>query len=225
MPSALELLALQAPVDTDAVIARVSESGQVLAIGDAIPDAIAHELRRVFAGGPLRAPHERPAVIAALLGGLAYTAGPVYSIPRSLPVALDVVFERDHERLASANPGNWHPVEWQELLDGRLGPFAIATVDGRVASICHTPGPLTPRTAEAGVWTHPEFRGRGLASATVAAWSRLALGDRHLFYSTDRANHSSQRVAARLQLPLLGWTHRFAPARTPRSLHPLCSVQ
>ncbi|MBC8073616.1 MAG: GNAT family N-acetyltransferase [Deltaproteobacteria bacterium] len=107
--------------------------------------------------------------------------------------------------MRAANPGNWHPVEWNELLDGRLGPWTMAVVGHRIVSLCHTPGPLTDRTAECGVWTDPDFRGRGYAAAVTAQWAALLRpSGRHLFYSTDADNHSSRRVADRLQLRLLG---------------------
>jgi len=54
---------------------------------------------------------------------------------------------------------------------------------------------------EIGVHTFPKFRARGFGAAVTAAWSSLAsLEGRALFYSTSRANRSSQRVAARLGL-------------------------
>jgi len=39
------------------------------------------------------------------------------------------------QSLTDLNPGNWAKGEWQELLDGDLGPWAMALVDGRVISI------------------------------------------------------------------------------------------
>jgi predicted GNAT family acetyltransferase len=53
--------------------------------------------------------------------------------------------------------------------------------------------------------TLPAYRGRGLAAAATAGWSRLpGLQMRPLFYATHRDNLSSQRVIARLGLPFLG---------------------
>ena len=83
----------------------------------------------------------------------------------------------------------------------------------RVVSVCHTPRPLTESGAEAGVWTDPAFRGRGLASAVTAAWAGvLAPTGRHLFYSTSADNRSSQAVARRLGLRRLGALWTVAPA-------------
>lgn len=59
--------------------------------------------------------------------------------------------------------------------------------------------------AEIGVYTFPQFRSRGFAAAVTAAWSSLpSLEGRALFYSTSRLNRSSQRVAARLGLRMIG---------------------
>jgi RimJ/RimL family protein N-acetyltransferase len=226
MLSNIELLVRQAPTDPYGFSIFVSETSHAIRTGVDFPAHLVPTIRATFLASPRLAPSARPHILDrfAPLLDLEYFAGPVYLIPPDL--ALDSThIEPDLARLADANPGNWHPIEWRELLDGTLGPVAIAVVDDRVASICHTPGPLTYFTAEAGVWTHADFRGRGLACATVAAWSRLvpATG-RHVFYSTDRDNVSSQRVAARLGLPLLGWTHRLARPKPAGALHPLCSV-
>jgi RimJ/RimL family protein N-acetyltransferase len=129
------------------------------------------------------------------------------------------------EALQQSNPGNWEAVEWDELLAGKLGPWAIAVDGERVASICHTPRPMTARATECGVWSHPEFRGRGHAAAVTAAWVELVRpSGRHLFYSTDENNRSSQRVAERLGLRLLGWMGR-APSDAHGHIHPLSSLR
>ena len=100
----------------------------------------------------------------------------------------------------------------------------MAIVDQKVVSICHTPRPMTERAAECGVWTHPDYRGRGYAAEVTATWADiLRSSGRYLFYSTDAANLSSQRVAARLQLRPIGWTWSLArSSHGPRDdPHPL----
>lgn len=127
--------------------------------------------------------------------------------------------------LRSANPGNWQPVEWDELLDGTLGPWTIAIEDERAVSICHTPGPMRARAAECGVWTDAAFRGRGYAAAVTAAWAELVRpSGRWLFYSTDADNRSSQRVAERLGLRRIGWLWHLARTDDDR-VHPLSSLR
>lgn len=126
----------------------------------------------------------------------------------------------DAQSLTDLNPGNWAPGEWQELLDGVLGPWAMALVDGRVVSICHTPGPMSDRAAECGVWTHPDYRGRGYASEVTAVWADiLRPSGRSLFYSTLSENRASQRVAAHLQLRPIGRTWNLLRPRPDVANH------
>lgn len=77
--------------------------------------------------------------------------------------------------------------------------------------------------AECGVWTDPELRGHGHASAVTAAWANLLRGtNRRLFYSTDPDNHSSHRVAERLRLRFVGRHVSLQPASPPGDgPHPL----
>ncbi|HEV7559813.1 MAG TPA: GNAT family protein [Kofleriaceae bacterium] len=222
-----------------AVVPGSTDEGPILWIGDGVPDALADELAAAVKAappsiGPMELPlsiQPPPAAIDAcrqLLGEVELSMGPSYVIPDD--VQLDstveiVCSDGAIDRLRAANPGNWDPVEWDELLDGRLGPWAIAIVDGAAISICHTPVPMTAHAAECGVWTDRRSRGRGYAAATAAAWVPLVRAPgRHVFYMTDADNRSSQCVAARLGAREIGWTwklHRERPAAP--NLHPLCS--
>ena len=63
--------------------------------------------------------------------------------PAAVPPCPGVRVERsDHPlsgslaaALRGANPGNWEPVEWDELLDGRLGPWTMVLDGDRAVSI------------------------------------------------------------------------------------------
>ena len=156
----------------------------------------------------------------------------VYLVDHEVQVASDADMQRSDAPLPAwmgdANPGNWHPIEWAELLEGRLGPWAMASEGERVVSICHTPVPMTVRAAEVGVWTDPEFRGQGHAAAVTAQWAAiLRPSGRYLFYSTGADNLSSQRVAGRLEARLLGrtWQLGRAEAAPAGQVHPLCSLR
>ena len=88
-------------------------------------------------------------------------------------------------------------------------PWCIALHHGEVASIGMT-ARISPAGAEAGVITVPALRGRGFAAAAVAGWASLpSLHLRALFYSADRTNISSQRVAERLGLRFIGASLRL----------------
>ncbi|WP_411146469.1 GNAT family N-acetyltransferase [Streptomyces sp. x-80] len=86
----------------------------------------------------------------------------------------------------------------------------MAVHDNSPVSICHSPA-SNDTAAEAGIWTRADFRGRRLAPAVVAAWSRRERRNKEvLLYSTTAANHASRSVARTLGLTPLGriWTVR-----------------
>ncbi|MGW6459910.1 GNAT family N-acetyltransferase [Streptomyces sp. NPDC055078] len=102
-------------------------------------------------------------------------------------------------------PDNWQPDEWNELINGRMGEWAMAVHGREPVSICFTPA-SNATAAEAGIWTRPDFRGKRLAPAVVAAWYQREHRNRTvLFYSTTADNHASQSVARTLGLTPLGW--------------------
>jgi len=83
-------------------------------------------------------------------------------------------------------------------------PWCIA-FDGRQPSSIAFASRLGIRRAAVGVATVPEFRGRGLAAAAVAAWTHHPELVRYqLDYSHNRENQSSRRVAERLGLAFEG---------------------
>lgn len=245
----LELLRIQADASFDArgriagcdgVTIASSTDGQTLWIGAGVPDDAATELAVEFdrAPRPSRPSEPPPAldaceqILGRVSGELTRTSGPSYVIPDDIEFGVGTTIAcsdgTDTEVLRCANPGNWHPIEWSELLDGKLGPWSMITKGERAISICHTPGRLTQRAGECGVWTDPRFRGRGYAAATAAAWVPLVRAPgRHLFYSTDANNLSSQRVAHRLNLLEIGWTWRLHRRQRGEAekLHPLCSLR
>jgi hypothetical protein len=247
-PTDLELLRIQAEVSFDGAgrlrglhgitIANADER-QSLWMGAEVPETLVAELTSVFDdAAPVVSPGEPPPALERcrrLLErgsrSLQCKAGPSFLFPEDTAFSSEAHIQRsgggNHETLRNANPGNWHPVEWNELLDGRLGPWTMAIERGLVLSICHTPGPMNSNAAECGVWTHPGFRGRGYGAAVTWEWSALVRpSSRHLFYSTDAENLSSQRLARRLGLRPLGWLWRlaFPPARHDDGVHPLSTV-
>jgi hypothetical protein len=83
-------------------------------------------------------------------------------------------------------------------------PWCVALQDGEVASVAFA-ARLSETGAALGLATSPGLRGRGYGTAATAGWTRMpALRSHALFYSTDRTNISSRRVAARLGLRFLG---------------------
>ena len=214
----------------DLVIAS-APAGLAAGIGVDVPDGVTREVVDAVARArPATDLHSPPTVLErcrvlleSVLGPikLAPSSGPSYLIPEQLVYPSDVTLVRsdgnESSTVRTANPGNWTNAEWDQLVEGRLGPWVMAIQRDMVVSICHTPA-VSERGAEAGVWTRPEFRGQGYAVAVTAAWATLARpSGRHLFYSTAGANVSSQRVAARLGLRPLGWLWQLTRARTRAS--------
>jgi GNAT superfamily N-acetyltransferase len=152
----------------------------------------------------------RPGNTGPIPGEATQTSGCVSFLVESplpvVPLATGYVLRTDDPDgwLAARRPPEWDEGEWPELLAGRLGPWAVATTEAEVASLCHC-ARLTAAGAEAGVFTNDAHRGKGLARAVTVAWAE-AMSERGipLFYSTSEENRASQKVAERLGLRGLG---------------------
>ncbi|HUR00992.1 MAG TPA: GNAT family N-acetyltransferase, partial [Nonomuraea sp.] len=201
-----------------AVIIGANADGCVVLAGGAVPAGTAHRIEEAVASDPGAADGSTApaAVLAArrhledVFPAVEVRHGPSYVIPPgvTVPDTAGLVRSTDESAaavVADANPGGWDTQEWAQLVAGELGPWAMVVVDSEVVSICHTPRPVSVHGAEAGTWTAPAFRGRGLAAAATAAWAAL-LAPRQvpLFYSTSHENLSSQGVAQRLGLRPIG---------------------
>jgi RimJ/RimL family protein N-acetyltransferase len=153
--------------------------------------------------GDLDGPPSWIADVRAALTGDAPPAhqegGPTYCFP-------DVIEERSGA--VAVTPANADVLErwlrdWQPDVSAEL-PLLTVLVDGAAVAVCacaRIPGQAT----EAGVETHPQFRGRGFAAIATAAWAR-EMRERGVIplYSTSWDNHSSRRVAAKLGLHQYG---------------------
>ncbi len=188
------------------VIASSCE-GQIVAIGSEVPDALAIELKTAVAGEPPSPDPATPPASTArcaqllrdTIGDVELSSGPSFVIPPTTAFESTAAIQRSDsaniKTLSGQNPveANWSAEEWRLLLDGTLGPWAIATVGDQVVSICHT-ARLADRGAEAGVWTGPDFRGQGHAAAVTAARASL-LAPTGRTFSTAPAPTTSRRNA------------------------------
>ncbi len=200
------------------LVLAAARDGCAIGVGSDLEDALA---ARLIASVKAR-PFDVQATVACCerlltqqFGSLSITSGPAYVIHAgsAFPSSEQIVLSSDQHAspLLDARPDDsgWSPEEWHQLIDGDLGPWAIAMIDGQVASICHA-ARFATRAADAGVWTHERFRGRGLAPAVTAAWANLITATgRTVFYRTSAGNLASQRVAAKLRLRHIGTIWQF----------------
>lgn len=126
-------------------------------------------------------------------------AGPAFLAPARLGTSLTAV------PLIREDVGLLSPYleSWREDVTRGL-PMAVALEDGQAVSVCATVR-ATSQAHEAGVETHPDFRGRGHAAQAVAAWATQVrrMGCIPL-YSTSWSNVPSRKLARRLGLEQFG---------------------
>lgn len=152
----------------------------------------------------LTSPPQQYAAIKALLQTdapiQAEYRGPCWWIPEGTQPAANVVLidQTNLHLLASSFP--W--VQREEAY--ATGPVAATLEQGQGVAICFCsryPGQAT----EAGVETLPAFRGKGYATAAVAAWA-AAVHQRGVLplYSTSWENLASQAIARKLGMVFYG---------------------
>jgi RimJ/RimL family protein N-acetyltransferase len=178
--------------------------GAIWRVRGDLPSALVLRLEQLVAATPSTGDLEHPpACVPAIRAALAEHApvderqdgGPAYCFPDDIderPGAVAVTAENAHV-LQRWLPG-WLPDVAVQL------PIRAVLVDGAAVAVCacaRLPGDAT----EAGVETHPAFRGQGHAATVTAAWAR-AMRERGVIplYSTDWRNRGSRRVAEKLGL-------------------------
>jgi RimJ/RimL family protein N-acetyltransferase len=173
-------------------------------------------------------PAQEPAALAECERLLNGELGPVArSAGRGWVIETVPEFSSDAQIVTSADAGTpafgagvpdgftWEADEWHELIDGKLGDWAMCVVNGTPVSLCHS-SRIADAGVEAGVWTHPDHRRRGYAAAATAAWASLTLSSApYVFYSTNVGNRSSERVTERLGLRPIGWLWMLSPPISP----------
>ena len=126
-------------------------------------------------------------------------AGPAYMCPQDLVPSTSVVpISDDNAELLRCGFSHWLPdVPHRQ-------PFMAVVEEDRAISICASVR-ISPAAHCAGVETQNGYRQRGYAASAVAAWAAAVRARGATpFYSTSWENHASQRVAARLELSLVG---------------------
>jgi RimJ/RimL family protein N-acetyltransferase len=228
-PASIDLLEIEidviwgptrrAPEAPPSVVIGQSGRQLIIKVRDDLDPVLAERVGVIIAEQGL--PDAAPTITALLqqtLGRIEATVGPGYDasdpVPQPEP-ARGRLIRSDQPDPATAGlrvPITWEDDEWADLLAGCYGPWAMIIDADRVLSICHS-ARWAPEGVEAGTWTVEDARGLGLAAAATAAWADACRDlPGQVFYSTDANNRASQRVAARLGLPLIGqlWKYRSA---------------
>ena len=181
--------------------------GHVVRLGQAVPDAAARELTAIVERQTALDGFAVPASMRAALRAVLERDGPVkeegggpaYRFPASIgqPGGAVEVTEENVELVRET-----HPWLFREI--ATFGPCFVVLRDGVAASLCHS-SRIGGRAMEAGVFTLPEFRGRGYAVAVTAAWgAAVRASGRVPLYSTAWENVASQGVARRVGLTMFG---------------------
>ena len=169
-----------------------------------IPDDLTHELEVLCLSEPSANRLMRPPGIATEIRAALQTRGPItreyrgpaYLIPERTQAPTDgVLITKEKGRMLEAG-FSWMIPHLMAGVD--IGPITAAVVNGSAVSICYC-ARLSALGAEAGVETLEAVRGRGYATAAVAAWA-TATRRRELLplYSTSWENVASQRVAEKV---------------------------
>jgi len=184
-----------------------TRDGLVWRCRDDVPDDLAAEIGRLLAREPLDADLDSPPVwLDVLVRLLEWHApvgriwlGPAYYAPPGLAMPPGVVPTRPADAATLAVP---FP-EWASEVEGRQPCIGVVR-NGAAVAICGC-ARCSPVAAEAGVETREAFRGRGFATAAVAAWvEAVRRSGRIPLYSTSHDNVASRAIARRLGLVRYG---------------------
>lgn len=187
-------------------LGRTSQ-GNVWWLRHDLDEPLADELEAVCHAEPVSRDLGRdPALVERLSAILTVAApvervwvGPAFVCPReSSRNRLAVRVDRTNADLLSPYLEDWR-------VDAEEGvAMAVSLQDGRAVSVCCSVR-LSDRAHEAGVETHPDFRGRGHGARAVAEWASAVLELKRVpLYSTSWENEASRRLAARLGLVRFG---------------------
>lgn len=172
-------------------------------LDESLIDDLAEVARSVDPRVPNEVEDHAATGFARLLEGFAPVektwAGPVYAFPVDIPEYAEAVL------VTPANAEVLRPYFDDWLGDVELGlPFAAVLEGDQAVSLCCSVR-MTSEAHEAGVETHPSFRGKGHAVRATAAWARIVRKAGAVpLYSTSWENVASQSVARKLGLVQFG---------------------
>src|SRR5581483_10170332 len=147
-------------------------SGCVLRVGADVSESLAERLAALAsAAAPMADLCVAPAILAGMRALLEHdapvteeTSGPAYRFPDLTRGEGDVARLTEDNRTLTRPTFPWLEREWADWQ-----PCFVKIEDGAAVAACYS-ARIGARVAEAGVATLPDFRGRGHATAVVAAW-------------------------------------------------------
>lgn len=182
-------------------------AGNVWRLRHDLPPTLAAELAGVLANEPPLGDPRQPAVTYERLGAALEAVAPVERVWDGpawwIPEDVDLRYDITTETVVAAALLRGEFPGWARDL-AAASPCVAVVVDGAAVAVCCS-ARTSPRASEAGVETLERYRGRGYASAVVAAWAaEVRRAGRLPLYSTSWDNVASQAVARRLGLRLYG---------------------
>jgi len=184
-----------------------TSAGPVAATSREVPERIAEQLAELAHNVPAGVDEHTPVPLIEAVSALLHAhrpvakvwAGPNYHCPPAPTPSSGVVTVTP----SNASVLTPHLDAWLEDVSETV-PMAAVLRHGRAVSVCCSVR-ISAEADEAGVETHPNFRGHGFGTLAVAAWSKaVGEGGRLPLYSTSWENKASQRVATKLGLAPYG---------------------
>ncbi len=119
-------------------------------------------------------------------------AGPAYYLPNHDMLRDVVTITSENRNLVQVH------FAWLFETFADYAPVVVAVEDGNAVAVCFC-SRITPRVAEAGVYTEANYRGHGYATKVVQGWAAATRSTGRIpLYSTSWSNHASQAIAQKL---------------------------
>lgn len=181
----------------------ISDGQSIIRGGAGLPQELVDRL------GAIRADQLLPSGTAAYIeaierelipfGKWSRQGGPAYRFPRVPDFSEHPVEITQQTRSVLIGKKQWLYDEYN-----LWGTAFMVIRDGIAVATCFS-SRIDDRSAEAGVWTDPGYRGQGLAGFVTQSWAAAVFASGRIpFYSTSFDNTASQAVARKLGLVQIG---------------------
>jgi hypothetical protein len=165
-----------------------------------LPPDVAVELERSAANEPVNRDLTQPPAYEAQyiellkphIPLITVNAGPAYYVPQGTVPSGVVNITAENVSLVKAY------FSWLLNTVPDYAPVVVAVEDAHAVAVCFC-SRITPKVAEAGVFTEANYRGHGYATQVARGWAEAVRSTGRLpLYSTSWSNHASQAIAKKL---------------------------